>query len=73
MTACELSDDPASPENPPGTVQLLSRAEAGLFSTSLAKADLAALAPRPRGFLLLVVRPGAPSSVLAPSSDALCS
>ena len=24
-------------------------------------------------FLLLVVRPGAPSSVLAPSSDALCS
>ena len=23
-------------------------------------------------FLLLVVRPGAPSSVLAPSSDALC-
>ena len=26
-----------------------------------------------RSFLLLVVRPGAPSSVLAPSSDALCS
>ena len=25
------------------------------------------------GFLLLVVRPGAPSSVLVPSSDALCS
>ena len=24
-------------------------------------------------YLLLVVRPGAPSSVLAPSSDALCS
>ena len=27
----------------------------------------------PNSFLLLVVRPGAPSSVLAPSSDALCS
>ena len=27
----------------------------------------------PSSFLLLVVRPGAPSSVLAPSSDALCS
>ena len=27
----------------------------------------------PRSFLLLVVWPGAPSSVLAPSSDALCS
>ena len=26
----------------------------------------------PSSFLLLVVRPGAPSSVLAPSSDALC-
>ena len=27
----------------------------------------------PSSFLLLVVRPKAPSSVLAPSSDALCS
>ena len=27
----------------------------------------------PSSFVLLVVRPGAPSSVLAPSSDALCS
>ena len=27
----------------------------------------------PSSFLLLVVWPGAPSSVLAPSSDALCS
>ena len=27
----------------------------------------------PSSFLLLVVGPGAPSSVLAPSSDALCS
>ena len=27
----------------------------------------------PSSFLLLVVRPGAPSSVFAPSSDALCS
>ena len=29
--------------------------------------------PRTSSSLLLVVRPGAPSSVLAPSSDALCS
>ena len=34
---------------------------------------LLAIALVPSGFLLLVVRPGATSSVLAPSSDALCS
>ena len=34
---------------------------------------LVAMPFAPSSFLFLVVRPGAPSSVLAPSSDALCS
>ena len=42
----------------------------GMFGVKLLP-KLASMVPN--SFLLLVVRPGAPSSVLAPSSDALCS
>ena len=39
--------------------------------SSASSADHRVLAPIASSFLLLVVRPGAPSSILAPSSDAL--
>ena len=48
----------------PGSLDILKRT----WSKRLSQHSVSLVAP-----LLLVVRPGAPSSVLAPSSDALCS
>ena len=43
------------------------------YEPLVASLPLVAMPFAPSSFLLLVVWPGAPSSVLAPSSDALCS